>query len=99
MSCCPEGALGKLGTQGYVAKVDLTKLTKYKVSTKSPHFKRVLLRKLMIWISTMWGQDQSVLFGTMTFLDLMLAEQGEIIIRNIFKSIMMLIKANCRPVC
>ena len=23
MSCCPEGALGKLGTQGYVAKVDL----------------------------------------------------------------------------
>ena len=38
MSCCPEGALGKLGTQGYVAKVDLV-LTKCKVSTKSPHFK------------------------------------------------------------
>ena len=35
MACCPEGALGQLGTQGYVCKVRVTKTLTFNKCKKS----------------------------------------------------------------
>ena len=66
MACCPEGALGQLGTEGYKCKV-------YFLKKEIIPFKyldcRERWKKLMTSNCILLGQARNVLYGIMTFSD------------------------------